>query len=839
MVRRLRRRGIFLSIFFYPYSAKGRLRHLGFFIFGMIDHQKRKAKKESSLTGKTLLVVHTGGPKKRFTLQRLKKLGVTLVMLNKEKNWAENYVDHWILADTNNHSECLNAIKSFFKINRDVVVDGALTFWEESVLLTSKIIDRFNFIGIPYSVSKNIRNKYLFRETCATYGLPVPRHQLIQSEAALSALGEDMPFPLVLKPIYGSSSAFVVKVENKEELMESYRYAKSQFYTHEDCHEWEDLSMMVEEYIDGDEVDMDILVQNGKIKFYSISDNYQTREPFFVETGQAIPSSLPEQDQRALIEMAEETLEKVGVQNGCIHFEAKSTKRGPVPIEVNLRMGGDEVYSFVKGAWGVDLIEYAAKVACGIYSKVEKPAVPKKYIVGEYFLADNSGVLSELDIPDTIEKQQYVEEFHFYKEIGDPIFIPPDGYDYLGWLTVSGENSIDAEDNMESIRKRVSYKVAKFASDSSIGKTLRGTRFSSAVLKKNLIVKASKQERFRRIALKNQRGLRVGILGNGADSNHAPEEQEIAFVASEAQKTLQKIGYATSFFDLNDPEKAFHDIKASSVDLIFNLAERVHGSGALEPQAAAMLDILQIPYTGSDSFSLALCMDKIRMKKILSYHSIPTPKWDYVYDLDDDVDKEMEFPLIVKPANSDNSIGITKDSVVTSAHQLKKQIRFILEELKNPVLIEEFIAGDEYDVSILGNYRDDLRVLPLSRYVYHMPEGGWSVCSYEMKWENHPVYNYKHITIQRPVKNISKRLEALITEISLDTYRILGCRDYGRVELRVDKDGNPFVIEINPNPCLNPDSSTVLTAKVMGMEYGDVLEEIIRVAIRRYNREKA
>ena len=157
--------------------------------------------------------------------------------------------------------------------------------------------------------------------------------------------------------------------------------------------------MLVEEYIDGDEVDIDILLQNGKIKFFSISDNFQTIEPFFLETGQAIPSTLPEQSQKDLIALAEETLEKMGIQHGCIHFEAKSTKKGPIPIEVNLRMGGDYVYSYIKGAWNIDLIEYSVKIALGEFFKITKDK-PKKYIIGKDFLAANSGILVRSEVND-------------------------------------------------------------------------------------------------------------------------------------------------------------------------------------------------------------------------------------------------------------------------------------------------------------------------------------------------------------------------------------------------------------------------------------------------------
>src|SRR3989338_6693468 len=291
----------------------------------------------STLNKKALLLVNTASKKKKFIIQRLKKLGIKLVVLNKEKNWADQYVDHWIFSDTYNHNESIAAIQSFIKTHPKVKIDGVITFWEDDVLLTSKIVDRFDFICIPLGVAKNVRNKFLFREFCTTHNIRSPKHKMVRTIRQLKSVTRYMSFPLVIKPAYGASSAYVVKVTNKDELVNTYNYIKKNISTDSESALADGLDIFVEEYIDGDEVDIDILIQNGKIKYYSITDNFQTEEPFFVETGEQIPSSLPENRQEALFELAEETLEKLKIQNSVVHFEAKSTKNGPVPIEVNLR----------------------------------------------------------------------------------------------------------------------------------------------------------------------------------------------------------------------------------------------------------------------------------------------------------------------------------------------------------------------------------------------------------------------------------------------------------------------------------------------------------------------
>ncbi|MEN9328428.1 MAG: hypothetical protein RI947_1236 [Candidatus Parcubacteria bacterium] len=793
-------------------------------------------KRNEELRDKTLLVINTGSIKKKFVLQRLRKLGLRIIMLNKEKNWAAPLVDEWIFADTTNHDESLRAITAFITANPEMKPDGAITFWEDDVLLTSKIVDKFDFIGIPFRIAKKARNKYLFREFCAANGIVAPRHKLVRSVRDIRLAMEAFKFPMVIKPAYGASSAYVIKVENKEEIMDSFEYMRKNMSANTESSLSDGLDILVEEYIDGDEVDVDILLQNGKVKFYSISDNYKTKEPFFVETGQSIPSSLPVKSQQDLIALAEETLEKMGVQNGCVHFEAKSTKYGPVPIEVNLRMGGDEVYSFIKGAWDVDLIENASKIACGIYiDKIDRPEVPKKYITGQYFLSDQSGVLVTSDVNEKIKKKAYLEELHVYKQIGDALLVPPEGYEYLGWLTVSGDNLLDSQDNLREALKYISYSVVKFDTTSALGKTSRKNRFSSAVLNKDILMRRAKLEHIRQFSPDNMQNLHIGVLGNPKSELYESGSDHL-FPGKNIEKVLLKRGYKVTYFDVGDMPRVISELKSSDVDLVLNMCNQVDNDVAVRAQAAGVLDVLQVPYTGSSPLTLSLCMDKIKVKKLLNYHNIPTPKWDYAYTMEDEIRNDLKYPLIVKPGDTDNSIGITNESVVTNKEQLERQVRRIIVEMGRPALIEEYIEGDEYDVCILGSDENDFQVLPLSRSIFkNMPEGYWHIYTQESKLMESELK--KNIQIQRPAKNINKKLESLITEIALDTYAILDCLDYGRIEIRVDKDNNPYVLELNPNPSLEPKSCMTEVAKLIHMNYGDLIEEIINTAIQRYKEE--
>lgn len=791
----------------------------------------KKVADPSPLRGKTILLIHTCSPQEKFIFQRLKQLGIKIVCLHKNKNWASAYVDEWILADTNNLQESIDNVQSFLNNHPEIKIDGALTFWEESTLLVSAITDYFNLTGIAYEITKKVRNKYLFREFCQENALPTPRHTIIQKEEDLTTIGKKLTFPIVMKPIYGSASAFVIKVNSETEAFETYRYIQNNITSHCDSAEWLNFDVLAEEYIDGHEVDIDIILQNGKIKFSSITDNYQTNEPFFVETGGAIPSGLPLSEQEKLLELAEVILEKLGIQNGLIHFEAKSSSKGPVPIEVNLRMGGNDVFLFVKGVWGVDLIENALKIATNTYISKIKKGEPQKYMIDKFFLSNHSGILSKIEINPAIKNHKNVEGIYFSKKIGDAVLVPPEGYEYLGWINVSGKNALEANENLVRLEKMVSYEVTKFDQHSSLGKTIRKRNLSLAAINKNLLIRKTKLQKIKKLSFKEQSALHIGIIGN--DYQNIEEDNLLGLTSGpDIEKALKKRGYKTTFFDFNNFNKAFFGLQKSDVDLVFNACERINNSTLLEPHAAALLDLLQIPYTGSNPHTLSLCVDKIRVKKLLNYHNIPTPKWDYAYTLEDKISTDLQYPLIVKPSNRDNSFGINNDSVVTDKKQLERQMKLIIQELKCPALIEEYIEGDEYNVTILGNENNDLRILPLSRSIFEkLPKGYWHIYPIDAKLNREP---YNQIIKQFPPKNIPKNLEKLLTEIAVDTYNIMDCHDYGHVEIRVDKNNNPYVLELNPNPSINRKDILTSCAKVAGFDYVDLLEEIIGITINRY-----
>ncbi|MEK7202982.1 MAG: hypothetical protein AAB653_01575, partial [Patescibacteria group bacterium] len=418
------------------------------------------------------------------------------------------------------------------------------------------------------------------------------------------------------------------------------------------------------------------------------------------------------------------------------------------------------------------------------------------------------------------------------------ILVPPEGYEYLGWITVSGHSLPDAQDKLKEALKYVKYEIAKFTSDSFIGKTLRKNSFSYASLNTNAIVMAAKMEKIKKIKKEDQKNLRVGIAGNINEDEDNLLTSDSSEISKIIKKTLKERGYYVKLFNFNNIEKVFNEIKSNNVDLIFNVCEKINNSSLLKPCAVALLDMLQIPHIGPDASILNLCMDKIRVKKLLTFHNIPTAKWDYAYAIDDEINKNLEFPLIVKPAHADNLFGVNNESVVIDQDGLKKQIKKMIIDLNSPALIEEYIDGDEYNISILGSEEEgDLKVLPLSRSIFkNMSDKQWHIYTHKTNREIDAIVD-NNIIIQQPAKNINKKLETLITEIALDVYNIFDCKDYGSIKIKVDKYDNPYVLDLNPSPSLYYNECLSKVAKLTRMEYGDLLEEIINMAIKRYQQK--
>jgi D-alanine-D-alanine ligase len=262
----------------------------------------------------------------------------------------------------------------------------------------------------------------------------------------------------------------------------------------------------------------------------------------------------------------------------------------------------------------------------------------------------------------------------------------------------------------------------------------------------------------------------------------------------------------------------------ADVDLIFNIAEGVEGRNR-EAQVPALCELLGIPYTGSDSATLAIALDKALGKKVLLQHDILTPKFQVMESARERLSPEMRFPLIVKPNAEGSSKGIGSASVVDTEDDLRAAVKVCVERYRQPALVEEYIAGREFTVGLLGDKRP--RVLP----------------PMEIKFKNNakrPVYDYavkqeweKHVYYECPPKLTDAELKAM-EKIARATFWALDCRDVARVDMRMDADGRIYVLEVNPLPGLTPGySDLVLIAQAGGLEYDQLIAEIMVGGLRR------
>lgn len=286
-------------------------------------------------------------------------------------------------------------------------------------------------------------------------------------------------------------------------------------------------------------------------------------------------------------------------------------------------------------------------------------------------------------------------------------------------------------------------------------------------------------------------------------------------------------------------EDAYNKFRNIKPDIVFNIAEGANGVSR-EAQIPAMLELLQIPYSGSDALTLGICLDKSRTKEILTYHKIPNAKFIVANSIQNVNGNGFEFPVMVKPIGEGSSKGIYSSSFVKSNEELKAEIERIIKEYNQPALIEEFLPGREFTVAVLGN-GEETKILPIIEIMYsRFPENIVPVYSYEAKWILDTKENSFEV-FDCPA-NIDSVLEEKIKKISLDTYNVLRCRDWSRIDIRIDKNGEPSVIEINPLPGILPDpnenSSFPKAARAAGMTYEDMINTVLYAAAKRYSLTK-
>lgn len=261
------------------------------------------------------------------------------------------------------------------------------------------------------------------------------------------------------------------------------------------------------------------------------------------------------------------------------------------------------------------------------------------------------------------------------------------------------------------------------------------------------------------------------------------------------------------------------------VDIVFNLTEGVEGRNR-ESQVPILLEMMNIPYVGADGLTQGLTLDKVMAKKVLMSEQIPTPRFFEIKEGEEVREVPLPFPLIVKPRCEGSSKGLSQSSLVRDLAALRKQAAWLSSTYHQPALVEEFIAGTEFTVAILGN--DPPQAQPVVQIqIDGSPQLG------------ERFYTFADLKSETAVQYLcpapaSAEIQRRVSDYAVRAYIAVECRDFARVDLRVDQQGNPYVLEINPLPSLSTEDTFMAIARARGISYAAVINEIIDHALVRY-----
>ncbi len=260
---------------------------------------------------------------------------------------------------------------------------------------------------------------------------------------------------------------------------------------------------------------------------------------------------------------------------------------------------------------------------------------------------------------------------------------------------------------------------------------------------------------------------------------------------------------------------------------IFDNCDGFNGNNLAAASVLNLVEALGFCHTGTTAKGVELCTEKPCAKERLMAYEIPTPKYQ-VFD-HPDMDFQLEFPVIIKPATEDASMGIDLDSVATTRSALYERVQRVIEQYEQPAMVEQFIPGREVAVAMWGNH--PVEVLPIAEEDYSMiADPLQQLLTFAAKWEQDSFY-YKNILARCPA-SLSQSEEVLIQQVAIDTYKAMGLRDFGRVDIRFHN-GIPYVIDVNELPDLSPESGFWNSARAAGYKYPEMIERILQVALKR------
>lgn len=332
-----------------------------------------------------------------------------------------------------------------------------------------------------------------------------------------------------------------------------------------------------------------------------------------------------------------------------------------------------------------------------------------------------------------------------------------------------------------------------------------------------------------------RRPIRIGLTYNlkrVLPADDGANDQDAEF---DSESTVEHIAHAISSFGhevvkIEADAQIISSLRSNNVDLVFNIAEGIRGRGR-ESLVPSLLDLLDIEYTGSDSTTMAVTLDKFIAKQIVSQHGVLTAKSFLMHNIKDKMPAGLSFPLFMKPVAEGSSKGISASNVVLNETELRDRASIYLKKYSQPLLVEEYVAGREFTVGVLGCRK--LTVLPIMEIEFLNPAIQFPVYSFEYKLKYCDDINFK---VPAEISAEQKRQLELSAKLC---FQHLGCRDVARIDFRMDAEGKIYFIECNPIPGLVPDwSDLCLMSNKSGMDYHTLIGTILSPALKRLKDRK-
>ena len=318
--------------------------------------------------------------------------------------------------------------------------------------------------------------------------------------------------------------------------------------------------------------------------------------------------------------------------------------------------------------------------------------------------------------------------------------------------------------------------------------------------------------------------MNVAILFDGASAYDTEPDQLILGTVEAIEAALVSEGNKVTYVPVHPDGKWIERVRRGKFDLAFNMCEGIDGVSSLEPAVIAVLELFGIPFTGSSSYTAAVCLRKHVVNTLLDRAGLPVPRFGVVRkgaSL-----PSVGFPAICKPAAEDASLGIEQRSVVRTQRALHARVNAMLESW-DEIVVQRFVDGREVNVGILGE-----TVLPIAEIDFNaMPDGHWRIITYQSKWVTGSEEDLGAMP-KCPAK-LPAKLANEIRRVALAAWKLVGGTGYGRVDMRIDAEGRPWILEVNANPDIAPDAGLARMAGVAGMPYSALIRDICEQGLRR------